>query len=34
MLFSIKAKEDYDIDLDAYDDNLDPKIHRELGQYF
>jgi hypothetical protein len=34
MLFSIKAQEDYDIDLDAYKDNLDPKIHRELGQYF
>ena len=34
MLFSIKTKDDYDIDLSTYEDNLDPKVHRELGQYF
>ena len=34
MLFSIKTKDDYDIDMSTYEDNLDPKVHRELGQYF
>ena len=34
MQFSIKTGEGYDPDMNAYADNLDPKIHRELGQYF
>ena len=34
MQFSIKVDEGFGIDIDAYVDNLDPKIHRELGHYF